>query len=429
MYSLIINHLNIQGLKLYYKSVKGNFYFDTPIKKNSSKIKEKIKFTLNKIGNFFLKQNDALIINSYLSSLQYIKLNFYLKQFPQYHLRKEVIFFPPGTRDLLLPKTNHTDSKLQFIQKHFYKFFPACFYESYNTLEKFQNNDFFPSKPKFIFTSNSFDYDEVFKIWVAKKTEENFKYFVGQHGNNYGQHFYLGNSSWPERSTPHGFISWGWDDNRKNTLKGFNFKKSIDVKYKQNKKRLLLINTCVEHNYFPWDAIDDYRKNFSEQINFAKNLKDEIQKSLTVRLYQIQNQFDFEEEKIWKKDFNNLSIDRNIFSFKKSVQKSRLCIFSYDSTGFLELICNNIPCVAFWPNLESHLNNDTKFYYRKLKKCKIIHESGKDAALFVNEIWDDIGNWWNSKSVIEARNIFSDNYTKKVNNVAFELTKLIDKNL
>ena len=63
---------------------------------------------------------------------------------------------------------------------------------------------------------------------------------------------------------------------------------------------------------FPWDVIDDHRSNFLEQINFVKNLKCNIQELLITRLYHIENQFDF-EEKIWKKDFCHLSIDRNIF--------------------------------------------------------------------------------------------------------------------
>ena len=169
-----------------------------------------------------------------------------------------------------MPKANHTDPTLRFIQKHLFEFFPTCFFESYKILKQFEKNNFFSSNPKFIFTSNSYDTDEVFKIWVAKKTEENFKYFVGQHGNNAGQHFYLGHSSWPERYTTNRFISWGWDDKRKNTLKGFNFKKSIDLKIKKRKERILLINTCVEHNHFPWDVINDYKKNLLEQIDFTK---------------------------------------------------------------------------------------------------------------------------------------------------------------
>ena len=118
-------------------------------------------------------------------------------------------------------------------------------------------------------------------------------------------------------------------------------------------------------------------------------MKSNIKNSLTIRLYQIENQFDFEEEKFGKKSFIIYQLIEIYILLKESIQKSRICIFSYDSTGFLELISNNIPCLAFWPNLESHLNDDAKFYYRKLKKCKIIHESGKDAPLFVNEIWND----------------------------------------
>ena len=113
------------------------------------------------------------------------------------------------------------------------------FFESYKILKQFEKNNFFPSNPKFIFTSNSYDTDEVFKIWVAKKTEENFKYFVGQHGNNAGQHFCWAIQVGLKRYTTNRFISWGWDDKRKNTLKGFNFKKSIDLKIKKEGKNFI----------------------------------------------------------------------------------------------------------------------------------------------------------------------------------------------
>ena len=70
--------------------------------------------------------------------------------------------------------------------------------------------------PKFIFTSNSFDTDEIFKQWVARNVEKSVPYFVGQHGNNYGQNIFEGRSIWPERSTCDSFITWGWDDGFKN---------------------------------------------------------------------------------------------------------------------------------------------------------------------------------------------------------------------
>jgi hypothetical protein len=58
-----------------------------------------------------------------------------------------------------------------------------------------------PEKPKFIFTSNCFDGDEVFKVWTALKVEQGISYFVGQHGNNFGTHAWYAERSWPERTT------------------------------------------------------------------------------------------------------------------------------------------------------------------------------------------------------------------------------------
>ena len=46
-----------------------------------------------------------------------------------------------------------------------------------------------PKKPKFIFTSNNFETDEIFKLYSAINIEKKTKYIVGQHGNIYGTHF------------------------------------------------------------------------------------------------------------------------------------------------------------------------------------------------------------------------------------------------
>lgn len=65
----------------------------------------------------------------------------------------------------------------------------------------------FPSNPTKVFTSNAFDSDDVFKVYLASVRNQ-VSYLVGQHGNNYGVARFT--NSAPEVKTADAFLSWGW---------------------------------------------------------------------------------------------------------------------------------------------------------------------------------------------------------------------------
>ena len=77
-----------------------------------------------------------------------------------------------------------------------------------------------------------------------QKCQNSITYFVG-HGNNYGQNIFHGRSIWPERSTSDSFITWGWDDGFKTTVRGFNFKKKIYKNKKLNKRTCFNNDLCA----------------------------------------------------------------------------------------------------------------------------------------------------------------------------------------
>ena len=69
-----------------------------------------------------------------------------------------------------------------------YYYLSYCLYifsEGFLELKKIASQQPWPKSPKFIFTSNNFNTDEIFKIWTATKIQSGSKYYVGQHGNNY----------------------------------------------------------------------------------------------------------------------------------------------------------------------------------------------------------------------------------------------------
>ena len=204
----------------------------------------------NFIYNIFPFRNKEMITHTHLSKLDNLKLNFIFKTFPNNHVNS-IIDFKPDREKLV---KNFIDFKKKDIDYIFVnllpKLIPYSFVENYKDNEKKILKLNWPYKPNVIFTSSRFFGDEVFKIWLAKMVENKVKYFAGQHGNNYGAHFYFGNKDSVERRTSDYFISWGWKEKNTNVIPGFYYKKPLKKNQTINKKALI-INPAIEHRFVP----------------------------------------------------------------------------------------------------------------------------------------------------------------------------------
>ena len=137
-----------------------------------------------------LKKNDAFIINSYLPLREEIKLELSLGQWPQMWKRLEYkIEKSPNqqlrkklTSKILKKSDDNLENALSFL---LFELLPVCYLEGFTDLQKITEKLPWPKSPKFIFTSNNFHTDEIFKLWSAIKVERGTKYYIGQHGNNY----------------------------------------------------------------------------------------------------------------------------------------------------------------------------------------------------------------------------------------------------
>ena len=137
---------------------------------------------------------------------------------------------------------------------------PICFVESYAEINNKLKKLPFPEKPKFIFTSNAYDFNEVFKVWAAKKCEQGYKYIVGQHGNNYNTHLFFGNKNLVELTATDGFFTWGWSNTSKNIIQGFNFKSNNRRKIYNKRGGLLVICQPKEDSWHPVDVETNFKK-------------------------------------------------------------------------------------------------------------------------------------------------------------------------
>lgn len=411
---------------------------------NKRKLYEIFLKTYFKIARIFVKENDAFIINTYLGMKEEIKLELSLKQLPQAwnlddnnlnymkisvkekpDLLKRKIF-----KKEILKKSNNELDKI--IRSLIFELLPTCYMEDFAFLNKFVNNLPWPKKPKFVFTSNNYTYDSIFKLWIAKKVGNGTKYFIGQHGNNLGTRWDL--EECIEEVTPNKFLTWGWSKDLKKQSPCFVFKnagKKIDYNKNSN---LLLVEQALSPNT-DFDNSNILLKYFNNQKIFINSLNISPRKNLTIKLHNDDNMPKLFDEKLkWLEFDSKLKIHKPFSNFNTLISKCRLVVHSYDSTTFLETLSLNIPTIAFWDNSHNnvkkgngldHLNDNAKIYYQMLIDVGIIHLNATSAANKVNEIWNNVEGWWSQKRVQIFRSQFCEIYAKNEKNPINKLKEIL----
>jgi putative transferase (TIGR04331 family) len=295
---------------------------------------------------------------------------------------------------------------------------PSTYLEGFTNLLDVVGTLHLPAKPDLIFTSNAFQFDEVFQAWIADKTQAGAYLVIGQHGGFYG----LAKNSAPEDHQVRiadRFLTWGWHDKRLNTyplfcLTAFNIrprKQPIDGD-------LLLITT-------PWPPFTNYlssfplglgqsRKHFIDQLELTNSLGPCIQEHLVWRIHEsADKKYGTNYITEWRTKFPKINIDYSTEPIEKKYLKTRLVVYTYNSTGYLETFARNIPTIIFWNDAHWELRETAVPYFEKLMKAKIFFSDPLSAACHINEIWGDILQWWTSEEVQLAVSEFCYIYARR----------------
>jgi putative transferase (TIGR04331 family) len=369
-----------------------------------------------KLAGLLARENDAFIINSFLPRKEEIKLQLILGQVPQLWASPKFALTENPDRALrqsLSAKIAGAadDSLADILHTMVFELLPVCYLEGFAELTEGIKQLPWPKEPKFIFTSNNFDMDEVFKLWAATKVESGFKYVTGQHGSNYGTSRYM----YPavEEATADRFLTWGWADGLPQHSPAFIFKTAGRKAGGCNPSGgLVLIELHAGLMLSTWDVTAEFKAYFEDQQRFIEMLQNSPREQLTVRLHHGHINLKWCEEGRWKEFDPTVKLDTGSSDISKLIAQSRLVIHSYDSAGILETLSQNIQTIAFWRNDLEHLRDSAKPYYQLLVDAGIVHFTPESAAAKVNEVWDDVAGWWRQTSVQEARKQFCDRYAR-----------------
>ncbi len=429
--SRIIKNLNLPNVTLHeYQQNPCISIFDIIRNANNSanrslpkKIKDRIKKTALKLQ----KNTDAVFLNTYLGVRRDILLSLSFKQFPQFHSfpnlginqSKEHQYRSIKFKELF----QHEDFKeMSLIIDLILDLFPRCYLESMSDLQASVELQKLPKSPKFIFTSNDFDTNEIFKLWTAGQVEKGTPYFIGQHGNNYGTHRFI--SPTIEEEIPDVFLTWGWSRDLSLQTPCFNFKQPKKVESKKRITRLVLFEIPLENSIFSWCGIHDYSRYMEEQFTFVENLDSEIRELSIIRLFQPHIFTAGQEVVRWTKFDPLIKLDSKLTP-SELVRSTRLAVFSYDSTGILERLSLNLPVIAFWENRFFHIHEEYLDLYEKLSRVGIYQPSALHAANFVSKHWNSLDEWWFSNEVQDVVSEFTANLSRNSERPIFELKGIL----
>jgi len=394
-------------------------------KVDQNHIKIDILSCIKQLCNFFVRSSEPFIISSYLPMWQEIKLQLSYGQVPKFwrnsqhhseNVDPDVLLRKRLTKQILLDEDN-------VFTRLVFELMPICFLEGFANLSSQVKNTNWPRKPKFIFTSNDFAFNETFKLYSALCQERGTKYFIGQHGNNYGTNRFLVTNV--EESTSDFFLTWGWQNQNESILPAYVFKVA-GLRVENDKKGdLLLLEYPYEDRLTTWDTDREHQIYFDNLLLFIGLLDEKPFKHLKVRLHYESATNSFNSKQRLIESFPAIRIEYWEQPILQQYKNSRLAIFSYDSTGILETLALNIPTIAFWQNGFDHLNETAKKHYQLMVDAGIFHLSPESIAETINTIWEDVDSWWRQDSIQFARKTFCEQYARTSRRPIRDLRKLL----
>lgn len=390
---------------------------DKTDRKYTRSFKRKLLDVYQKVAYFLSRHDDYVLIDTYMPNYSCALLELSLLQIPKFNTTEPLIL---TTSENFLLRKELSDNALKIesdcltklIASLAFTYMPVSYLEGYDEIKLLDRPYKNVINPKCIFTSNCFDVDDVFKVWLADQVSNGCKYIAGQHGNNYGTLKFMHPSV--EEITSDDFLTWGWK-RKGNYIPAFNLKRSSGKKIKHDSfGGLLLIEVCLGHRIHSWDNTSEFSDYFRSQQDLVKSLPPKVKALLTVRLHGGYRATNWQDDKRWEEFDSAINIDCGNIKISKLYEKNRLVIHSYDSTGMLETLSMNIPTLVFIQNGLNDLVDEAKVHYQLLMEVGIIHDDIDSLLRHLDLVWDNVDEWWFSKIVQLKIREFCEIYSKSV---------------
>lgn len=372
-----------KGLQYYqilnYSLNKSHFLYDI-------NLKSKFIFFLKYLNKFFFK----------------IKINKQFLDLQKKCDRKKFYLFNEGN-----------DKFINFLNLSLDWNFPSIFLENYSKLEDVYEKLNWPKKPKYIYSELAHYFDEVYKIYLAKKKLSGSKIVFFQHGyggyfnnNNYYNIFY-------EKKICDKYFAWGSNLKEKKvanvSLHYLNSHKKYSCK---SKTKMGILIELYDFSENPVHTPNGYLSAYDRKIitismvnDLLINLQSNIKNLINFKILNSSNKKLIESS--IKLSFSKAKFLNTKKRSYHLLNKFNLQIHLFLGTGFFESMYLNFPVILiFDEKLLDKLNLNFKKMIQNLIDVNIVFGSSKKASQFINNNYFKIEDWWFNKKLQYVKNKF-----------------------
>lgn len=215
----------------------------------------------------------------------------------------------------------------------------------------------------------------------------------------------------------HTFITWGYkeqeDYNNFQPLPSPLLSKLVN-KHKQQNSKIILVGTKAFAHSFRFDNSlqgkqwIDYRNN---KVLFIKNLSADTFSNFYYRPY-FNDIGAFCDKEYYKRNIPNLKLHKSK-KFTKDLVQSNLLVLDHPGTTLNIALAANVPTICFWKKEYFHFCRQAIPFFEELEKVGILFTDQNysiNAANKVNEIADNVQEWWQQPHIQTAKNNWTQNY-------------------
>jgi putative transferase (TIGR04331 family) len=301
-----------------------------------------------------------------------------------------------------------------FFSNIYFKLLPVSLLEGLETIESFSINKFIGGKPDLLIYSDFLN-NELLLHFLKNFTKNQI--YVFQHGGGFGFNNY-NVTEIIEKYYCTKYLTWGWKNSEQDLQfisPRFNSLFKINSKKSRNGICFILYDSPP---YIPVFQPTIYSYKF---INYLKLLhkffiETKFKRNITIRLYP-RNDSGIDLKNIFQ---NNIMFDKSK-CLNTLYSKYELYVYTYNSTGFLELWTLKIPCLLLIENDNLFVDKFGINQIETLKNNNILFTNSETLENFLNQNFDKIYDWWTSSIIQNSISKFMETY-------ASDNTKNISKN-
>ena len=290
-----------------------------------------------------------------------------------------------------------------FISKFYFKLMPISLLEGINLLEKYSIKNYFGKQPTHLLYSDFLNNELLLYNLINFNKSQVYVY---QHGGGFGFNNYT-ITEHIEKFYCNKYITWGWKNSELDIpFICPDFKQLFKIKTNKARRNICII-LYDSPPFIPVFQPTIYSINYSKYLKNIRNLftKSNYKNEIKLRLYS-RNDSGIDFLNFFPK---SIGID-NSSSLNSLYSKYKLYIYTYNSTGFLELWSLNIPCILFIENENWFVDEFGLKDFENLKNNYLLITNIESLETFFNEKYKNIDIWWDSVIVQKTINTFLDIY-------------------